>query len=51
MLFDGGVYVFKKVCADLVDFFDGEQGSVNEDLIFKGLLKADKQDMKRHANR
>jgi len=30
MLFDGGVYVFKKVYGDSVDFFAGENSSVNE---------------------
>jgi hypothetical protein len=41
-LFDGGIYVFKKVYGDLVDFFDSETTSINEDLICKGVLRADK---------
>ena len=51
MLFDGGNYVFKKVYGDLVDFFAGETQSVNEELICRGLLKADKEDLKRYQNR
>lgn len=51
MLFDGGIYVFKKVYGDLVDFFAGETQSVNEELIFRGLLKADKEYLKRYENR
>lgn len=30
MLFEGGVYVFKKVQGELVDFFAGEESSVNQ---------------------
>lgn len=41
-MFDGGVYVFKKVSGDSVDFFAGELSSVNEEFIVKGILKADK---------
>jgi hypothetical protein len=48
MLFDGGIYVFKKVYGDMVDFFAGETQSVNEELICRGLLKADKEDLKRY---
>jgi hypothetical protein len=51
MLFDGGIYVFKKVHGDLVDFFAGETSSVNEELICRGLLKADKEDLKRFEKR
>lgn len=51
MLFDGGVYVFKKVDGDLVDFFKGnKRSSMNEELIIKGLLKADKRQIKQSAN-
>jgi hypothetical protein len=48
MLFDGGIYVFKKIYGDLVDFFAGETQSVNEELICRGLVKVDKEDLKRY---
>lgn len=50
-MFDGGNYVFKKVLGDSVDFFAGETSSVNEELIAKGLLKADKDDLKRFESK
>ena len=43
--------MFKKVYGDLVDFFRGETSSVNEELISKGILKADKQEIKRYENK
>ncbi len=43
--------MFKKVYGDFVDFFAGETSSVNEELIYKGLLKADKGELKRHENK
>jgi endonuclease YncB( thermonuclease family) len=51
MLFDGGIYVFKKFFGDLVDFFAGETSSVNEELIYRGLLKADQEDLKKFEKR
>ncbi len=48
MLFDGGIYVFKKVYGDLVDFFSRETQSVNEEIICRGLVKPDKEDLKRY---
>ncbi len=50
MLFDGGLYVFKKIYGDSVEFFAEEKASVNEKLILKGLLKADKSEIKSYEN-